>query len=676
MRASLNIRAGKVIRNKLIVATLLTLVSTAAHSLELDAPPLALLDVITVIAVGGADPGEVVRLDVSGIEYRMPANADGVAEFADVRVSATGEAKVTAYSVTGRETSATMRVLPGWVSILPPLVAILIALWLRNVIPALLIGVWLGAALLRSVSPAGIFGGLLDGFQLYVVKALADEDHAAIILFSLMIGGMVGIITRNGGMACIVSKIVSRARTAISGQVAVWGMGLMIFFDDYSNTLVVGNTARPLTDHLNISREKLAYIVDSTAAPVVCIALITTWIGYEVGLIGDSIAGIDGFEETAYTVFLKSIPYSFYPILAVFFVLFVSVTGRDFGPMHKAEVRARNGQVEVSTAAEMPALHGDQLEHKPDVPLRASNAVVPLVVLIASLVAGLYVTGQGETITDIIGSADSYKAMLWASLLSAMTAALMTMGQGILTGHETVDAWFGGVKAMLFAMIVLILAWALSGVTSDLNTAGYLVSVLADTLPPPLLPVTVFLLSAVTAFTTGTSWGTLGILMPLVVPLTWAVLQANGMADPEHMHILYSAIACNLAGAVWGDHCSPISDTTVLSSMASGCDHIEHVRTQMPYAVLVGVVAIGVGTIPGGYGVPPLFSIVTGLALLFVVLRLIGRRAEKSTASGFLTVAPVSCRVAIQRSGLWRILAAFEDTGDRAAAARVCLASR
>ena len=633
MRASLVFRAGKAISHKLLVGMLLTLASATTLSLELETPALALSEVDTAIVVAGANPGEVIRLDVAGSEYRQPVNADGVAEFAAVRISTTGEAMLTAYAASGQQVATTLRVLPGWVSILPPLVAILIALWLRNVIPALLIGVWLGATLLRSVTPAGVFGGLLDGFQLYVVQALADEDHAAIILFSLMIGGMVGIITRNGGMACIVSKIVSRARTAISGQIAVWGMGLMIFFDDYSNTLVVGNTARPLTDHLQISREKLAYIVDSTAAPVVCIALITTWIGYEVGLIGDSIAGIAGFEETAYTVFLKSIPYSFYPILAVFFVLFVAATGRDFGPMHKAEVRARNGQVQVSKAAEMPALNGDQLEHKPGVPLRASNAVIPLVVLIASLIVGLYTTGEGDTMTDIIGSADSYKAMLWASLLSAMTAALMTMSQRILTGHETVDAWFGGVKAMLFAMIVLILAWALSGVTGDLNTAGYLVSVLADTLPPALLPVTVFLLSAVTAFTTGTSWGTLGILMPLVVPLTWAVLQANGMADPEHMHIMYSAIACNLAGAVWGDHCSPISDTTVLSSMASGCDHIEHVRTQMPYALLVGAVAMGLGTIPGGYGLPPLVSILLGLAVLFVVLRFIGRRADDSSIS-------------------------------------------
>ena len=260
--------------------------------------------------------------------------------------------------------------------------------------------------------------------------------------------------------------------------------------------------------------------------------------------------------------------------------------------------------------------------------MRAVNAFIPILVLILSLLMGLYITGEGDSMTEIIGSANSYKAMLWASLLGAMTAAIMTISQRILTTHETVDAWFGGVRAMLFAMIVLILAWALSDISLALHTADYLVSILADSLPAELVPVTVFVLSAITAFTTGTSWGTLGILMPLVIPLCWAVMQVNGVADAEHMHILYSAIACNLAGAVWGDHCSPISDTTVLSSMASGCDHIEHVRTQMPYAMLVGMVAIAVGTIPTAYGVSPIISILIGSGILVGILNFFGRRAE------------------------------------------------
>jgi Na+/H+ antiporter NhaC len=604
------------------------LISTQASTLEIDPPAILLSKVPTEIRISGALPDEQVRLSVAGTSRNANADAEGIALFPEIVAEQRGSITLSASSANSGSASVNLRVLPGWVSIMPPLVAILIALTLRNVIPALLIGVWLGATALRSFSMGGIFLGLLDGFEIYVVRALADKDHAAIILFSLMIGGMVGIITRNGGMASIVRMIVSRAKSAISGQVAVWGMGMMIFFDDYSNTLVVGNTARPITDHLKISREKLAYIVDSTAAPVVCLALITTWIGYEVGLIGDALASVPDLDEPAYTVFLKSIPYSFYPILAFTFVLAVAVTGRDFGPMYKAEVRARKGQVSPVNAEDMPSLQGDQLEPKPNIPLRAINAFVPLLVLIGSLLGGLYVTGEGETITDIIGTADAYKAMMWASLLGAITAAVMTTGQGILSGHETVDAWFGGVKAMMFAMIVLVLAWSLSAVTVELDTANYLVSILADTLSPALVPAVVFMLSAITAFTTGTSWGTLGILMPLVVPLTWAVLGANGIADPEHMHILYSAIACNLAGAVWGDHCSPISDTTVLSSMASGCDHIEHVRTQMPYAFLVGTVAVLIGTIPGGYGFPPLFSILAGIGILLFFLNRFGRHAD------------------------------------------------
>jgi Na+/H+ antiporter NhaC len=405
-------------------------------------------------------------------------------------------------------------------------------------------------------------------------------------------------------------------------------MGLMIFFDDYSNTLVVGNTARPMTDQLNISREKLAYIVDSTAAPVVCLALITTWIGYEVGLIDSAISSIPEISQPAYTVFLHSIPYSFYPILAVIFVFAVAYSGRDMGPMYAAEVRARGGEVSPSKTDDLPAMQGDNLDPKAGIPQRALNAFIPLLVLIGALLGGLYATGQGETITEIIGSADSYKAMMWASFLGAMTAAVLTVGQGILSAHETVDAWYGGVRAMMFAMIVLVLAWSLADVTHGLHTADYLVSILADTLPVALVPVTIFILSAITAFTTGTSWGTLGILMPLVIPLAWAVMGANDMQSAEHMHILYSSIACSLAGAVWGDHCSPISDTTVLSSMASGCDHIEHVRTQMPYALLVAAVAIAFGTIPGGYGFPPLLSIIVGTVILVAILRYFGRKAD------------------------------------------------
>ena len=594
---------------------------------EVELPKIALANVATEINITNANPSEKIDFYYEN-QYRSEMTDESGHLSIDIIFNETGQKTMNISGPSSDSSEYIISVIPGWISIAPPLLAIFIALLLRNVIPALIAGIWFGAAALNSFTPLGIFQGLLDGFQIYVVRALSNQDHAAIILFSMMIGGMVGIITRNGGMNSIVMLLVSRAKTAVGGQLSVWLMGLMIFFDDYSNTLVVGNTARPLTDHLKISREKLAYIVDSTAAPVVCIALITTWIGYEVGLIDQALKGIPELTEPAYTVFLRSIPYNFYPILAIVFVYTVARTGKDMGPMYYAEVRARQGQVSPVNSQDTPAIQGDNLEPKAGVKMRAVNAFIPILVLILSLLMGLYITGEGDSMTEIIGSADSYKAMLWASLLGAMTAAIMTISQRILTTHETVDAWFGGVRAMLFAMIVLILAWALSDISLALHTADYLVSILADSLPAELVPVTVFVLSAITAFTTGTSWGTLGILMPLVIPLCWAVMQVNGVADAEHMHILYSAIACNLAGAVWGDHCSPISDTTVLSSMASGCDHIEHVRTQMPYAMLVGMVAIAVGTVPTAYGVSPIISILIGSGILVGILNFFGRRAE------------------------------------------------
>jgi len=602
----------------------------AAQAIAIDVPNVALQSVPVEIVVSDVAGGSEVIIDFSGASHRGVADENGQVTFGDLTTDKLAAIEIVA-SADEQSASAVLRVLPGWVSLMPAFLAIVVALLLRNVVPALLLGLWLGSTALQGFSPLGSLKGLMDVFTVFIVNALADPDHAAIILFTMMIGGMVGIITRNGGMASIVRVVVSRAKTAVSGQVAVWLMGLMIFFDDYANTLVVGNTARSITDHLRVSREKLAYIVDSTAAPVVCLALVTTWIGYQVSLIDQAMQGIDGLAgTTAYSMFLHSIPYSFYPILAVVFVLAVASTGRDMGPMYKAEVRARAGAVEARSGDPMPALDGDTLEPKPDVPMRPMNAFLPIIVLITSLAVSMFITGEGETVTDIVGSADPYKSMMWASFIGALVAAGLSIGQKILSAHETVDAWYGGARATLFGMIVLILAWSMSAVTSDLNAKGYLISILGDTLPVALVPAVVFILAAITAFSTGTSWGTMGILLPLVLPLTWAVMTVSGMADPSGMHIMYSAIACVLAGAVWGDHCSPISDTTVLSSIASGCDHIEHVRTQMPYALLVGAVAIGLGTIPGGYGLPPWISLIAGAAVLIGVLRFFGRSADES----------------------------------------------
>ena len=599
-----------------------------ANAIEIETPTVGLSGIPMDYAVIAVSPSQAVSLNVAGRRYEAIANAAGRAEFDEIAIDAAGQ--TTLVATAGEQSTVTeFRVIPAWVSVLPAAVAIVVALTLRNVIPALLLGLWLGATALQSFTLKGAGLGLLDSFQVFVRGALADSDRASIILFTLMIGGMVGIITRNGGMASIVLAIVSRARSAIGGQLAVWLMGLMIFFDDYSNTLVVGNTARSLTDHLKISREKLAYIVDSTAAPVACIALITTWIGYQIGLIEQSLRTIEELDGVqAYTVFIQSIPYSFYPILAIVFVLIVAATGRDFGPMYTAELRARKGDVKPVSAEELPALEGDDLVPKENIPLRAFNAFIPIIVLIIGLGVSLVMLGEGETLTEILESTEPYKAMMYSSFVGVLVAACLSIGQRILSVHETIDAWYGGLRATMFGMIILVLAWSLSDVTAVLNTASYLVTLLADALPAALIPAVVFVLAAITAFTTGTSWGTMAILMPLVLPLAWAVMTVSGIADPSGMHILYSSVACVLAGAVWGDHCSPISDTTVLSSIASGCNHIEHVRTQLPYALTVGGVALAIGTIPGGFGLSPWISILGGMTLLYATMRFFGKRAE------------------------------------------------
>ena len=306
-------------------------------------------------------------------------------------------------------------------------------------------------------------------------------------------------------------------------------------------------------------------------------------------------------------MFLQSIPYNFYPILSLFFVMLVAFTGRDFGPMAKAEQRAwSEGKLTRDGASVDDDGDGDgdgdggALSVKEGVSRHSINAILPIGTLIVTVAAGLYVTGEGDTLREIIGSAESSKVLVWAGLLGVLVAAVMSVGSRILTIEETMNAWFDGLKSVLFVMLILTLAWALGAIAADLMTANYLVAVLGDKLRPEFLPAILFVLSAAVAFSVGTSWGTMGILMPLAVPLIWTIMGNADMANGEHTYLLYAAIGTILAGSVWGDHCSPISDTTIISSVSAGSDHIDHVRTQIPYALAVGGVSLLFGLIPGG----------------------------------------------------------------------------
>ncbi len=504
----------------------------------------------------------------------------------------------------------------GFMSVLPPLLAIGMALAFRQVILALFLGLWVGAWAVHGLS--GIGQGLLDVGQVYVVQAVADEGHAAVIVFTLLIGGMVGVMANNGGMQGVVDKLTRWARDAKRASIATASLGVAIFFDDYANTLVVGNAMRPVTDRVGVSRAKLAYIVDSTAAPVSCVALITTWIGYQVGLIGDAAEKI-GIETDAYLIFLYSLQYSFYPLLAIAFVYIIIFSGRDYGPMARAEAAARQ------TVAEQIATPSDEVAAH--IPRRAINALLPIVTLVLVVMWGLWETGgggSGKSLQQVIGDGDSYAALVWASLASCIVAVALTVGQGIMSLEDTMDAWMKGVTSMMTACTILVMAWAMSGVTDALGTGQFLVEQLGDSINPALLPTLVFILAALTAFGTGTSFGTMGILIPLVIPLAWAVA-GGAPLDGTGAAVFYASIASVLGGAVWGDHVSPISDTTILSSMASGCDHVEHVNTQLPYAMTVATVAIVGGLIPIGFGVPWWACGIVCVVILLLVPRVLGR---------------------------------------------------
>lgn len=533
---------------------------------------------------------------------------------------------------------------PLWMSILPPLIAILFALAFREVFSALFAGLLVGTTILHFYAGSNLFLAIFQGVfsiaDTYLLEAMFDKGHLSIIIFSMLIGAMVNLITRNGGMKGVVNLLSRYANNARSGQFITWLMGVVIFFDDYANTLVVGNTMRPVTDRLKISREKLAYLVDSTAAPIASIAFVTTWIGAELSYIQDGIDVI-GLDENAYMIFFNSLAYSFYPIFTLIFILFLIYRGVDFGPMLRAERKARDTEINPDDEDFSFSNELNKLEVDDGVKARWFNAVIPVLVIIFGTLAGLVSTGWdaaiwsdesitfGRKISAIIGNADSYTALLWSSLSSVLVALLLTLGQRLLSLKESIDSLINGFRTMLTAVLILILAWSVALITQHMHTATFISnSMLEMSLSPYFVPAITFVLAALVSFSTGSSWGTMAILYPLILPATWLITQDSGMEYDISMHIFYNVVACVLTGSVLGDHCSPISDTTILSSLASSCNHIEHVRTQLPYALTVGTVAILAGTIPAAYGVSSFILFPVGLIILFIVITFLGRKVE------------------------------------------------
>lgn len=592
---------------------------------------------------------------MQGIETEIPIKVNSSDSFLDVYVNGKAEhleildgyaklpIKIDVESIIELESTygvIEMEVdpIPLWFSIIPPLVAIFVALVFKEVFTALFMGIFIGTSTIYYFYGESFFAALYKGFFSiitdYIIGALNNTGHLSIIVFSMLIGGMVHIITKNGGMAGVVSFLSKYAKTRKSGQFITWLLGISIFFDDYANTLVVGNTMRPVTDRLKISREKLAYLVDSTAAPIASIALITTWVGAELSYIQDGIKQLN-IDETPYIVFLNSLQYAFYPIFTLGFILMVIFTGRDFGPMRKAEIKIKSMDLkDVATETSSD----DSYQPKKGVSPRAFNALIPVLVVVFGTIAGLVITGLESStwssdmsfyrnLSGVIGNADSYTALLWSSLAGVFTAVLLSVSQRLLNLKETMDSMVDGFRIMLTAILILTLAWALAALTEDIHTAEFISGSLIDLqISPYLIPALAFILAALVAFSTGSSWGTMAILYPLMLPAVWMLATEAGLSYDESLVLFHNVVSVILAGSVMGDHCSPISDTTIMSSLASQCNHIEHVRTQLPYALSVGAVSLLIGTLPVAFGFPVFLSYIFGFSILFGLIRYIGKK--------------------------------------------------
>ena len=534
----------------------------------------------------------------------------------------------------------------GALTLLPPLVAIVLAFITRNVIFSLFMGIFIGTFMV-NISGENIFYAFFGAFvdmSSKMVGSLADSWNAGIVLQVLTIGGMIAVITKMGGPRAIAQKLAQRAKTPATAQIYTWIMGFFIFFDDYANSLIIGPIMRPVTDKLKISREKLAFIIDSTAAPIAGLALISTWVGYELSLIKDAYVAIGQPDVNAFAIFVETLPYRFYNILMLAFVFFSAYTLREFGPMHTAAVRAyETGHVSnPETTSSIMNQENSFMLPKEDREYSIYNAIIPILVLIVVSIVGFYINGKASlegdvlkaveanpfsfaSLRDCFGAADASIVIFEAALLSSLVAIGMGLQQKIFDLHEAIETWVFGVKALVITAVILILAWSLSAIMKELGTATYLVTILSDSTPQFILPTVIFILGSIISFSTGTSYGTMGILMPLTIPLANAVGIHTGLEGNELSTYTILNVGAVLTGAIFGDHCSPISDTTILSSMASSCNHMDHVSTQLYYALFVGVVAILFGFLPAAFGVPVYILLPLGLLVVYLVIRFYGK---------------------------------------------------
>jgi tetracycline resistance efflux pump len=446
--------------------------------------------------------------------------------------------------------------------------AIVLAIWTRQVYLSLAAGVWLGWTVLAGWNPLTGLGDAVEG----IVSVLGDAGNARVILFTLVIGALIATMEAAGGVRGFVAWVEHRrwVVSARRSRLLAWLLGVGIFIESNITVLVSGAVSRPLFDRYRVSREKLAYLIDSTSAPICILIPLNAWGAYVLGILGTL-----GVEQPI-NVFIASIPYNFYAIFAVILAGTVAFTGLSLAGMKTAEARVQGG--ELLRAGSVPSVDADVISPEPlpgSVP-RAVNMIVPILVLIGAMPLGLWITGGGD-LTAGSGST----SVLWAVLLALGSLWLLLLAQRMIGIQELTRVGLRGAGGLVGLAIILLLALALGNVTREMGTGAYVASTIQGVFPPWVLLPLVFLTSAAIAFSTGTSWGTFAIMLPIAVPT------AMTLGLP-----IAPFLAAALSGGIFGDHASPISDTTIIASLAAAVDHIDHVRTQLPYATIAGSVAI------------------------------------------------------------------------------------
>ena len=484
-----------------------------------------------------------------------------------------------------------------WRALIPPVLAIVLALFTKEVYSSLFAGVLSGALLYSHFDFEGTVNhAMVDG----VVSVLSDSWNVGILIFLVFLGSMVTLMNAAGGSAAFGEWAGKHIKTRAGAMLCTILLGMLIFIDDYFNCLTVGSVMRPVTDKHQVSRAKLAYLIDSTAAPICIIAPISSWA-----------AAVSGFVEgeNGLALFLKAIPFNYYALFSVLMMILLVVFRADFGPMKKYEANAVKGDL-FSDGRE----HAEEESAIDAAKGKVIDLVLPITTLIVCCVIGMIYTGgffDGTSFIDAFAGSDASVGLVLGSLFALVLTIAFYVIRGTLSFKKCMESIPAGFSAMVPAILILTLAWSLKAMTDSLGAAPFVAEIIKNSAEglAVFLPAVIFIIAAGLAFATGTSWGTFGILIPIVVA---AFQQTN------YQMMIISISAC-MAGAVCGDHCSPISDTTIMASAGAQCDHVTHVSTQIPYAVLVAAVS-GISYVVAGFVQSALIPFIAGAVLLTVIL--------------------------------------------------------